>query len=347
MISIVENTLRDGSYQVRFQLTREDTFNVVKGLDALGFKYIEVGHGLGLGTARWASIPSAREPDQVYIEAAKRAAGQAAIGTFFIPEIGTQEDVLRGIDMGLDFIRVGVDINKFRQARESVEFARSKGLFVTLNFMKSYAVRSYEFSRICREVDPWGADVIYLADSAGCMTPDEVFEYLDRAHEQVQTHLGFHGHNNLSLAVANCLAALKAGATYLDTCMRGWGRSAGNAQTEIVVYLLQKLKLLDDTIDLYDLYDFVNTEIVPLMSRPQGLTDEEIHIGVSRFHSSFLPLVKKTTEAFEGIDQRKLIKGVSDVNCINPGEALFAEIAATLQDTQNAVVQSEWTPGHG
>lgn len=170
--------------------------------------------------------------------------------------------------------------------------------------MKSYAVKLYEFAKIAQVIDHWGVvDVTYLVDSAGCMLPDEVFEYIDQTKELVSNHLGFHGHNNLSMAIANSLKAIQAGATFIDTSIRGMGRSAGNAQTEVLIYFLQKLGISPIETEIYKFYDFANEQIVPLLSFPQGLTDEEIHIGISRFHTSYMNLANKVANSF-GIDKK-------------------------------------------
>jgi 4-hydroxy-2-oxovalerate aldolase len=331
MIKIIENTLRDGSYMVDFQFTKENTFDVVKGLDSLGFKYIEVSHGLGLGAWKNPQAGLAKESDEQHITAARKAAVNSKIGVFFIPGIGTKEDIVKAKDLGIDFIRIGNNIDSFSQILPYAEMTRKMGLLVCVNLMKSYAVKSYEFTRIVSEIDKWRmADAIYLVDSAGGMLPDEVFEYIDRTKEKVQTELGFHGHNNLSLALANTIQAIKAGATYVDSCIRGMGRSAGNAQTEVLIYVLQKMHLLDPKINYYQTYDFANNVVVPLMKHPQGLTDEEIHIGVSKFHNSYMPFVNKVSEKYK-VDKRKVIKMVSDINCINPDEALFDKIASEIK----------------
>ncbi|WP_276373591.1 hypothetical protein [Chryseolinea sp. H1M3-3] len=330
MITIVENTLRDGSYVVDFQLTAENTFDLTKGLANLGFKMIEVGHGLGLGAWNNPKAGLSRENDLTYIRSARDGAPTAQIGVFFIPGIGTKNDILNAKNAGLDFIRIGANIDSFKLTREYLEYARDLGLFTAVNLMKSYAVKSYEFTKIVQEIDRWKiADVIYLVDSAGCMMPEDVYTYIDRTKENITTPLGFHGHNNLSLAVANTLQAMRAGATYLDTCVRGMGRSAGNAQTEVMVYLLQQMGVIDNQINLYDLYEFANKCVVPLMPRVQGLTDEEVHIGVTKFHTSFMPFVNSAAAKYS-VDKRKLIQNVSAINCLNPSEELFYEIARNI-----------------
>jgi 4-hydroxy-2-oxovalerate aldolase len=327
MINVVENTLRDGSYVIDFQFSKKQTYDITKGLGDLGFKYIEVGHGLGLGAWNNPKVGLAKENDTDYILAAKKAAPNANVGVFFIPGIGNIDDIDLAIDNGVNFIRVGTNVDTFTLAQKFVEHVKKRGVMVAVNLMKSYAVKSYEFTEIACEIDKWGtSDVIYLVDSAGCMLPDEVFEYIDRTREKVITPIGYHGHNNLSLAIANTIQAVHAGATYVDTCVRGMGRSAGNAQTEIVVNILQRMGLTSIDTELYKFYDFANKYIVPIMTHTQGLSDKEIHIGISKFHSSYTPILEKISNQ-TGVHELRLMKLVSDINCINPTEELFLKTA--------------------
>ncbi len=331
MITILENTLRDGSYVIDFQFDRQQTANITKELFDLGLKHIEVGHGLGLGAWNKTHFGLSKEDDVTYVRAAREAAPEADIAVFFIPGIGTEEDINKAIEAGVSFLRVGTNIDTYKKAEYFAAYAKKKGIRVAINLMKSYGVKSYEFTKIAREIDKWQtADVIYLVDSAGCMLPNEVFEYITRTKEQIATHLGFHGHNNMSLAVANSLQAIYGGATYIDTCFRGLGRSAGNAQTEIIVYLLQKMGMTSVSAEIYKFYDFANEFIVPLMPRSQGLTDEEIHIGISRFHTSYMPMVNKVVKQYK-VNKKEMIKQVSDINCINPSEDLFMEVASEIK----------------
>jgi len=329
MIRLVENTVRDGSYLVDFQFSLAQSNNICAGLDALGFEFIEVGHGLGLGASKKLPDMKACESDCDYILGAKSVATNSKIGSFFIPGIGEIDDLAAAIDAGLDFVRIGANIDRFDEMLSAANFAKKKGLWVGLNLMKSYGVKSYEFVQIAKKIDSWGlSDAIYLVDSAGCMTPDEVFSYIATTRDFITTPMGFHGHNNLSLAVANSLAAAKAGATYIDTSILGMGRSAGNAQTEILTHLLAKEGLIANSFDQYQLYTFANKVVKPLMPVEQGVDGESIHVGVSKFHTSYMPLAKEVAAEFE-LDVMRLIKEVSDINCLNPNRKLFVDIANT------------------
>lgn len=331
MVTIVENTVRDGSYTVDFQLSLEQSNSIVRGLDEIGFEFIEVGHGLGLGAGTKTPCGLSKESDHDYMEGAKSVAKNSKIGAFYIPGIGRPDDIRMVADLGIDFIRIGANIDRYEEMFSAAQLVKDKGMWLGLNLMKSYAVKSYEFLQIVKKIDSWGlADAVYLVDSAGGMTPDEVFEYIDKTREYVVTPLGFHGHNNLSLAVANSLAAAKAGAEYVDSSILGMGRSAGNAQTEVLTYLLDKEGLQNKKFDQYALYKFAEQVVAPLMRTKQGLDGDAIHIGVSRFHSSYLPLISEVAEEFQ-IDKKNLIKEVSDVNCLDPDRALIEQVASDLK----------------
>ena len=84
---------------------------------------------------------------------------------------------------------------------------------------------------------PYAVKGIYLADSNGSLKPDTVSQMI--AHLKPSTYaLGFHAHDNLFLAQANAIAAIFAGATYIDSSLFGFGKGAGNLRTEgFVSYL--------------------------------------------------------------------------------------------------------------
>ena len=128
--------------------------------------------------------------------------------------------------------------------------------------------------------------------------------------------------------MSNTIAAVEAGVSYIDSCIRGIGRSAGNAQTEIIVILLQKMGLYQH-IDIYELYDIANNLIYPMMIKKQGLNDQEVHTGYSKFHSSYLPLIEKYSNEYK-VPLKILMKEVSDINCLNPEKSLIERIAKKL-----------------
>lgn len=325
---IVENTLRDGAYTIDFQFTAGQTSQLVSELEAAGLTYIEVGHGLGLGASR-RGLGVARETDEAYAAAAREAATTARVGSFYIPGIGTVEDIERARDVGLDFIRIGANVNEIARAEASVLRAKELGFEVYCNLMKSYALPVDEFIEHAVVPEAWGVNGIYVVDSAGCMTPNSVRGYIDALRERTSVRIGFHGHNNLALALANTLAAHEQGAELIDTCIRGMGRGAGNTQTEALVAVLQR-EGHDLGLDLWALLRISREVVGPIMPAVQGLDDIEVVAGMAGFHNSFQPMLE-TAAAAHGVDLGRLIAAVCEVDVISPSQELVLEQAQRLQ----------------
>lgn len=328
-VQLLDCTLRDGSYANNFQFTARDTRNICKGLERAGITHIEVGHGLGLG----ASSPRngvAFESDNDYIEAAASVVSSAQIGAFYIPGIGLTDRLEDAARAGLDFIRIGANATDIASTISHVEAALSLGLDVHLNLMKTYAVPPSEILRQLRSVSDLDIASVYIVDSAGCMLPNHVNEYVEALRSE-DWIVGFHGHNNLDLANANCLASLESGAQFVDASLCGMGRSAGNAQTEVLCWLMAKAGYKIN-VDPFVLFNLVEKIIKPLMIHPQGRSVLEVVTGMSRFHSGFLPRFKRATNEYD-VDIYRLIQTVSQVDCVDPSEELIWSIAKDMNRT--------------
>ena len=279
---LLDCTLRDGGYPIHFQFSTRDVQNIVVGLESSGIDTIEVGHGLGLG----ASSPQhgvAFENDLDYISIAKSCSKKSKIGAFFVVGIGKKQNIKEAKEYGLDFIRIGVNISDVEQAYPYIDYALSLGLEVHLNLMKSYVYSLLAFSDLVKTLPKFDLTSLYLVDSAGCMTPKEVSIYIEAIVSEGFS-AGFHGHNNLDLANANCLSAIDSGAKYIDGTLRGMGRSAGNAQTEILAHLLEK-QYSNDNYQVFTLFNTINNHVEPLMISKQGLSSIDVVTGISKFHT--------------------------------------------------------------
>jgi 4-hydroxy-2-oxovalerate aldolase len=300
---ILEVTLRDGSYLIDFQFTAEDTANIASALEGIGFRWIEIGHGLGLNASQ-AGKGTAAASDEEYMEAAAQALKHAKWGTFFIPGIGREEDLRLAARHGMSFVRIGTNVTETAQAEPYIALAKELGFIVSYNAMKSYAVTPAEFGKVVAAVHSWGADIACLVDSAGSMDPDSVAAYLRAAKAESPAPLGFHGHDNLSLAMANTLRAIEEGAVLVDSSLQGMGRSAGNTVTEVLVAILQRRGLLSH-IDLKAAMDVGQGLIQPLLGK-RGIDPMAVTGGLASFHSSFTDKVQNYARKHQ-IDVRDLI----------------------------------------
>lgn len=204
--------------------------------------------------------------------------------------------------------------------------------------MKSYAVSIDEFIRLAKMADQFGADVITIVDSAGGMFPVDIKEYVLRLKDATDKEIGFHGHNNLQLAIANTLEAVKAGASVVDSSLQGMGRSAGNAQTEVLVTVLEKLGY-STGVDPYKVMDLGERVIKPMMHREQGVDDMSLVSGIAQFHSSFSKIIYDAARKYQ-VDPRMLIVEVSETDRVNVSRELAESTAMRIKEN----MQKETSP---
>ena len=329
-ISILECTLRDGSYLIDYHFTAEDTYIVCLGLVNAGFKLIEIGHGTGLRSSITGE-KKAVASDLEYLEAAQAAVNgsDAKFGMFFIPGIGEMEDLEMAAKCGMGFVRIGTNVNEIDQAEPYIDRAKQLGLEVSSNLMKSYAVTIDDFVGFAQSADRYGADTIVIVDSAGGMFPRDVREYVLRLKDVTEKEIGFHGHNNLQMALANTLEAIQHGCTVVDSSLQGMGRSAGNTQTEILVMALEKLGYRTG-INAYKTMDLGERVIKPMMNKVQGVDDISIVSGIAQFHSSFSELIYRAAAEYQ-IDPRLLIVEVSEIERVNVTKELVEKTASAIK----------------
>lgn len=311
MIQLLDTTLRDGSYVIDFRFSLRDIFVIAQGLDRAGIPLIEVGHGLGLSAGEDPRHPSPLKDTDV-MATVREAVRSGRWGFFCIPGIARLEDIATAAANGCGFIRIGVDITDTAPAFPFIERVKRSGMLVSVNLMKSYALERGAVPAVARDLAAAGADVIAIVDSAGTMTPDDVAAYLGAVAETSDVTRGFHGHDNLGLATANCLRAALAGAAIVDGSLRGLARSAGNAATEALALLFGRIGLAGG-IDAYGLMDVAERMIDPLLRLPGADRSVQLVSGIAGFHSSHEAMVR--AEAVRaGVDIRRLIPKVADVS---------------------------------
>ena len=142
---------------------------------------------------------------------------------------------------GLGFLRVGINAGDSARAAPLVEEIKSCGVKARTSLMKAYALEPAELASEARALEEYGADAVTIMDSAGYMMPDDAARYVEVVAGEVSIPVGFHGHNNLGLSVANGLAAWRAGAASIDCGVMGMARSVGNIPTEVFIAVLQRL----------------------------------------------------------------------------------------------------------
>lgn len=323
---LFDTTIRDGSYAVDFQFTRNDIRLLSNVLQLLGFTYIEIGHGFGLNASKVKGAAAAS--DEEYLQAASQALNKAKFGTFFIPGIAEKKHLhWARSEFGMNFVRIGYDADQIEKTIEYVEYAKELGYEVMSNFMKSYIISPSALARKARLLQEHGSDVVYIVDSAGGMLPEEVGEYVKAVAEECSIRIGFHGHNNLELALANCLSAYRRGCSLFDCSIGGLGRSSGNTRTELIIPSFKRMGV-DLGFDLVGIIKALEAYIEPLLRRK---ITGPLHLigGYSRVHSGLMePFVRYAGQY--NIDIKELLYAFGETSSTGVSDTILEEIARQL-----------------
>ncbi len=310
-MTILDTTIRDGSYAVDFKFSCKDVIDLVQKSSKIGIEYIEIGHGLGID----ASSPEhgiSLHSDLEYLNAAKTVSGNSKLGFFCIPGIANIESIGLLRKAGLDFIRVGVTVNELERAIPFIDEAVNNSLFVFVNFMKTYCASPKEFAHAAAEAYRHGAKCAYIVDSAGNMCCDEIMEYYKETKSLSDILIGFHGHNNLGLAVENTVMCVEKGFDFVDCTYQGLGRSIGNAPLEQVVMVLEK-KGIKTGFDIPRVLEYGYSGLRNIVRDRTLVNPLDYMCGYAGFHSSFLKSIYKCCQETQ-VDPLRLILAYSKEN---------------------------------
>ncbi|MBC7103303.1 MAG: homocitrate synthase [Parvibaculum sp.] len=253
-VIVNDTTLRDGEQAPGVSFTLEEKLAIARSLEAAGVDEIEAG------------VPAMG--DAVIEEMA--AVGEAVRRSAVIAWCRiTEADVDAALRTGLKRVNLSVPVSdrqiwvKFRAGRQDVlsrihrvvSYARDKGLAVALGGEDSSRADGDFLSRVIVAAEEAGAHRFRFADTLGVLDPFSTYEIFRRLRAETSLELEFHGHDDLGLATANTLAAVRGGGTHVSVCVLGLGERAGNAALEEVVAALGQLARRKTNVDLTHLFD--------------------------------------------------------------------------------------------
>ena len=304
LIRLTDTTLRDGSHAMRHQFTREQVQAIVKALDESGVPVIEVTHGDGLaGSSIQYGFSRVSEVD--LIEEARRTAKQAKIAALLLPGVGTRQELKQAVERGVQVVRIATQCTEADISQQHFGQAKEMSL-ETVGFLMMAHMRPAEFLvEQARLMEAYGADCVYIVDSAGAMLPHDAASRVKALKEALSIQVGFHAHNNLGLAIGNTLAALEVGADQIDGTLRGLGAGAGNAPTELLAAMLDKLGL-NPGLNVFGLMDAAEFVVAPMMPFQPIPDRDSIALGYAGVYSTFLLHAKRLGQKYR-VDPRDIL----------------------------------------
>ena len=328
-ITLHDMTLRDGMHPKRHLMTLEQMKSIAQGLDAAGIPLIEVTHGDGLGGSS-VNYGFPAHTDEEYLGAVIPLMKQAKVSALLLPGIGTVDHLKMARELGVHTIRVATHCTEADVSEQHITMARKMDMDTVGFLMMSHMNSAEGLVQQARLMEGYGANCIYITDSAGYMLPDDVRQKIGavRAALKPETELGFHGHHNLAMGVANSVAAIEAGANRIDAAAAGLGAGAGNTPMEVLVAVLERMGV-ETGVDVFRIQDVAEDLVVPIMDFPIRIDRDALTLGYAGVYGSFLLFAKRAEKKY-GVPAREILVEMGRRGMVGGQEDMIEDTALTL-----------------
>lgn len=224
---IVDTTLRDGEQMAGTAFSLKTKLKIARYLDFLGIYQIEAGTAVMGGEEKESIYRIKNENLKCKISSWNRL---------------KKPDVKHSIECGVDIIHISapcssIQLQKklnrdekwlFENVKSLIYFCMEKGFEVTVGFEDASRADMEVLRKLCRICYEGGVRRVRYADTIGILTPKRSFSVISQLKAEFDLDIEIHAHNDFGMALANSIAALKAGANYIDCTLRGIGERSGN-----------------------------------------------------------------------------------------------------------------------
>jgi 4-hydroxy 2-oxovalerate aldolase len=298
-VRMTDTCLRDGSHAKGHQFTEQHVRDIVTTLDACGMPVIEVTHGDGLGGSSF-NYGFSLTNERLLMQAAVDSAKQAKIAALMVPGIGTMDDMRFIADIGLSIVRIATHCTEADISIQHFNLAREIGLETVGFLMMAHSQQPELIAKQARIMADAGCQCVYVVDSAGAMILDDVKYRVEAVVAELgsDAQVGFHGHDNLNIAVANSVIAVRAGAVQIDGSTRGFGAGAGNTRNEVFAAVAERLGI-STGVDVLKLIDAAEDVVRPVMDSECVIDRLALVMGYAGVYSSFLRHAYRAAEQYD------------------------------------------------
>lgn len=308
-MKILDCTLRDGGYYTNWDFVIETVDTYIEAFNHLPVDYLEIGYKSNpmkeyLGEYFYL-------PEYVLKRIREQSNKKIAI-------ILNEKDI-RAADANtllipckpyLDMVRIAVAPDNFERALKLGETVKMLGFEVCFNVMyMSEWENNPGLISLIPNVDGI-VDYLYMVDSFGGVFPKDLKRSIDLIRSKTDVKLGFHGHNNLEMALSNTLIAIEEGVDIVDATITGMGRGAGNLKMELLLTVLNSQrkvdleynwlgKVTDVFSELQKKYEW-GTNLPYMVSGANSIPQKQVMEWVSKRFYSFNSIIRALTNQSKG-----------------------------------------------
>jgi 4-hydroxy-2-oxovalerate/4-hydroxy-2-oxohexanoate aldolase len=321
--------LRDGMHAKKEQMSVEQMVAFAMALDAAGVPYLQVTHGAGLGgnSLQHGFAPHSNED---YLSAVVPKLKQAKVSVLLIPGLGTMRELQSAYDCGARSVHVATHCTEADTAPQHIAFARKLGMDTSGFLMMAHLNTPEGLAQQGKLMESYGAQTVYITDSAGYMLTEDVRQAVAalRAALKPETEIGFHGHNNMGMGIANSLTAIEEGASRIDASVAGLGAGAGNTPLEVFAAVCERMGI-ETGVDLFKLMDMAEDLVVPMMDHMVRVDRESLTLGFAGVYSTFLLHAKRAGQRY-GVPARDILVELGRKKMIGGQEDMILDTAMTM-----------------
>ena len=337
-VRITDSTLRDGSHAMAHRFTEEQVRGVVHALDTAGVEVIEVSHGDGLGGSSF-NYGFSFEDDVKLVAAAVDEAQEARIAVLLLPGVGTIEDLRRARDAGASVARIGTHCTEADVSLQHFAAAREMGMETVGFLMLAHRISPEELARQARIMVDGGAQCVYVVDSAGAMVLGDAQSRISALVGEIgdQAQVGFHGHQNLSLGIANSVLAVRGGATQIDGALCALGAGAGNSPTEILAATFEHLGITTG-IDVQGALAAAEDVVKPFLHRLPFADRGAITQGYAGVYSSFLLHAERAAARYQ-VPAHEILQRIGEAGYVGGQEDMIIDVALGIAAERERIAE--------
>ena len=328
-IIVHDMCLRDGMHAKREQITLDQMVAVARALDDAGVPMLQVTHGAGVG-GNSLQHGFSLHTNEEYLGAVVPLMKRAVVSVLLLPGMGTMEDLRSAYDCGARSVHVATHCTEADTTPQHIAFARNLGMDTTGFLMMAHLNSPQGIAAQGKLMESYGAQTVYVTDSAGYMLPEDVRTQVRALRDilKPETEVGFHGHHNLGMGIANSIVAIEEGATRIDASLGGMGAGAGNTPLEVFVAVCDRMGI-ETGCDLFKLMDAAEDVVVPMLDQPIRIDRDSLTIGFVGVYSTFLHHAKRAAKNY-GVSARDILVELGRRKMIGGQEDMIEDTALTM-----------------